>query len=103
MNDENRAKFNAMVTRINAMPNNELEGLIAFDLCPFEPEHMKEVPLGMFRCPCCIDMVVAGLPHPRWYFLTSEGQVLQYANSLPPVDSAIPDLPSDKSHVEPQP
>lgn len=65
MNEENLKKYNAMIQRINDMPDNEIEGLLAFDLCPFEPQWMIGVPLGMFHCDCCGEMVVAGCEHPR--------------------------------------
>lgn len=32
--------------------------------CTFDPEIYKDVPLGMFHCPECGEMVLAGLPHP---------------------------------------
>lgn len=31
--------------------------------CTFDPSGLKEVPLGMFHCPDCACMVIAGLPH----------------------------------------
>ena len=31
--------------------------------CPYEPREMKG-PIGMFHCPECGAMVLAGLPHP---------------------------------------
>ena len=65
MTEEQTKKYNAMVERINAMSDEELDRLIKEDKCPFEPEHMKGVPLGMFHCNVCGQMVVAGIPHPR--------------------------------------
>ena len=47
------------------MPTEEIDKLIAEDNCPFEPELLLEVPLGMFHCNVCGEMVVAGCPHPR--------------------------------------
>lgn len=32
--------------------------------CPYKPELLKGLPLGMFHCPICLNMVIAGLPHP---------------------------------------
>lgn len=32
--------------------------------CEFDPKPLIGVPLGMFHCPLCGDMVVAGMPHP---------------------------------------
>ena len=36
--------------------------------CPYEPEHLIGVPLGMFHCEVCGIMIVAGMPHPdiKW-------------------------------------
>ncbi len=35
--------------------------------CPTKPEKLVKVPLGMFHCPLCGMMVVAGVPHPLVY------------------------------------
>ena len=32
--------------------------------CLFDPSIYTGVPLGMFHCPICGEMVIAGLPHP---------------------------------------
>ena len=37
--------------------------------CPFDPSSMLDMPIGMFHCPKCGEMVVAGIPHPRWDLL----------------------------------
>jgi hypothetical protein len=34
--------------------------------CPYKPEELKGLPLGMHHCPICLQMVVAGLPHPDY-------------------------------------
>lgn len=36
--------------------------------CSFDPtaDIYKNAPIGMFHCPECGEMVVAGLPHPDW-------------------------------------
>ena len=36
--------------------------------CTFDPtsDIYKNAPIGMFHCPECGEMVVAGLPHPDW-------------------------------------
>ena len=65
MSPENLDKYNAMVWRINNLSQDELDALIKADQCPFEPEHLIGVPMGMFHCEVCGDMVVAGFPHPR--------------------------------------
>lgn len=33
--------------------------------CTYDPRPLIGVPLGMFHCPECGEMVVAGLAHPR--------------------------------------
>jgi predicted RNA-binding Zn-ribbon protein involved in translation (DUF1610 family) len=33
--------------------------------CSYDPEPLKDIPLGMFHCPDCGEMVLAGFPHPR--------------------------------------
>lgn len=65
MTEENLTKYNAMVHRINTMPDVEIIQLVQSDQCPFEPEHLIGVALGMFHCEICGEMVVAGFPHPR--------------------------------------
>lgn len=65
MTQEQLQKYNDMIRRINAMPADEVDRRVLYDLCPFEPEHLVGVPLGMFHCEVCGEMVVAGLPHPR--------------------------------------
>lgn len=43
--------------------------------CDFDPEPLKGVPLGMFHCPYCGEMVLAGAEHPDYDWLdTPEGQ-----------------------------
>lgn len=32
--------------------------------CPEKPEYLKAQPIGQYRCPVCLMMVMAGLPHP---------------------------------------
>jgi len=32
--------------------------------CPFDPILYLGQPIGMFHCPICGEMVIAGLPHP---------------------------------------
>ena len=34
--------------------------------CPYDPAAMKGFPMGMFHCPECGQMVVAGMPHPDY-------------------------------------
>ncbi len=32
-------------------------------LCPYDPEPLKGKPMGMFHCPTCGCMIIAGWPH----------------------------------------
>jgi len=34
-------------------------------LCNEKPERLVNVPLGMYHCPDCGSMVLAGVPHPQ--------------------------------------
>ena len=34
--------------------------------CAYDPEALRGLPLGMFHCPLCGEMVVAGCPHPDY-------------------------------------
>jgi len=34
--------------------------------CSYDPEILKGQPIGMFHCPECGEMVVAGMPHPDY-------------------------------------
>ena len=43
---------------------NEVDEL--FDsVCVEKPEELKGVPIGMYHCPDCGTMVIAGVPHPQ--------------------------------------
>lgn len=53
------------VERINALSDAEIAERISKDQCPYEPERLQGVPLGMFHCPLCGEMVLASVPHPR--------------------------------------
>ena len=57
-------EYNIMVDEINAMSEKEIDKLIKENKCPFKPELMKNVPIGMFHCKVCGEMVIAGCPHP---------------------------------------
>lgn len=61
----NCTNYNAMVQRINKMDGDEIDELIRAGRCPFEPEHLVPMPLGMFHCDLCGEMVVAGCKHGR--------------------------------------
>lgn len=53
----------ANAERCNAMTDEELLAMFNKGECPYEPEHMAGAPIGMFHCPVCGIMVLAGLPH----------------------------------------
>lgn len=39
--------------------------------CEYDPTEMKDAPIGMYHCPECGEMVIAGLPHPDYSLLDS--------------------------------
>jgi hypothetical protein len=57
--------YNEHVKELNDMTDSQIDELIAKDQCPYKPETMKYMPIGMHHCPLCMEMVVAGLPHVR--------------------------------------
>ena len=65
MTEERLTKYNEMIQKINSMSMETLDELVAKDECPYEPEHLIGVAMGMFHCPVCGEMVVAGLHHGR--------------------------------------
>lgn len=34
--------------------------------CTYDPSEFKNQPIGMFHCPECGEMVLAGMSHPEW-------------------------------------
>ena len=58
-----REEYNKHVEEINAMSTEQIEALIKEDKCPYRPELLKYVPLGMHHCPLCGEMVIAAIPH----------------------------------------
>lgn len=46
--------------------------------CTFKPEMYKETPIGMFHCPECGEIVVAGFPHPDYDKIYKELEKLKY-------------------------
>lgn len=40
--------------------------------CPYDPREMSDQPIGMFHCPLCGEMVIAGMPHPDYSILDKE-------------------------------
>ena len=59
------SRYRLKIAIINMMTAEEQEALIQEDRCPYPPEHLLGVPMGMHHCPLCGEMVIAGLPHPR--------------------------------------
>jgi hypothetical protein len=63
LSQENQEKHNQCITKINNLTEAELLAMLKTGKCPYEPEHLVGVPLGMFHCEVCGLMVCAGLPH----------------------------------------
>jgi hypothetical protein len=45
-------------------PSVKGEWLMSPEQCAYDPRELAGQPIGMFHCPSCGDMVLAGLPHP---------------------------------------
>lgn len=43
--------------------------------CPYDPREMLGLPIGMFHCPECGEMVLAGLEHPDYSLLDDDGEL----------------------------
>ena len=51
--------------------------------CEFKPEELVNVPMGMFHCPECGEMVLAGYPHPpTWLELQKDKKFLDALDNL---------------------
>ena len=37
--------------------------------CEYDPTKLVGLPIGMFHCPLCGEMIVAGFPHPNYSLL----------------------------------
>lgn len=51
------------------MSPDDAEAMVAWvdslqDLCPYDPRPLQGLPLGMFHCPTCGCMILAGVQHP---------------------------------------
>lgn len=44
------------------------------DKCTYDPRPLKGYPIGMFHCPMCGEMVLAGVSHPD-YSILDDGDV----------------------------
>lgn len=60
---ENQEKVNANIIYINSLTKKQLFELFKSGKCPYEPEHLIGIPLGMFHCEICGIMICAGMPH----------------------------------------
>jgi len=40
--------------------------------CNYDPMQMAGLPIGMFHCPECGEMVIAGMPHPDYSILDED-------------------------------
>jgi len=47
----------------------ETKEQVAKEPCQYDPRELIGQPIGMFHCPLCLEVVVAGLPHPEWHKL----------------------------------
>jgi hypothetical protein len=44
--------------------------------CPHDPKTLTGAPIGMYHCPLCGDMVVAGMDHPDYSLLEEENEIM---------------------------
>lgn len=51
--------------------------------CTYDPSGLIGVPLGMFHCPECGEVVIAGMPHPDYSLLDEDGPA-EFASALGP-------------------
>jgi hypothetical protein len=54
---------NRMIDAINASSESDIRDLVTNGRCPYPTHMMVGVPMGMFHCPICGLMVLAGAPH----------------------------------------
>jgi len=60
--------YNKKIKEINTLLETEpekVDEMLESGMCPIPTELLKNVPLGMFHCDLCGEMVVAGMPHPE--------------------------------------
>ncbi len=56
--------------------------------CPYDPTEMAGAPLGMFHCPECGCLVLAGVPHPVCAIdFCDYGEVIDYCIPSPTKDT----------------
>jgi hypothetical protein len=51
--------------------------------CPYDPKEMKGAPIGMFHCPVCGEMVLAGVEHPDYSILDDKDKDEDEDNPAP--------------------
>lgn len=52
-------------------------------LCPFDPTIYKDSPMGMFHCPWCGEMQMAGMAHlPGQYIETDEEEYAELVENM---------------------
>ncbi len=54
-----------------------MDKVVKKERCKYDPTAMAGMPIGMFHCPECGEMVLAGLPHPDWDVLEGENPEIQ--------------------------
>lgn len=47
--------------------------------CSYDPKEMAGEPIGMFHCPECGEMVVAGMDHPDYSLLDGDNPEIEEA------------------------
>lgn len=43
-----------------------------FNPCTYDPLPLKGKPIGMFHCPLCGEMILAGIEHPKYWLFPPE-------------------------------
>lgn len=64
--------------------------------CTYDPRPLAGQPIGMFHCPECGCMVIAGMPHPDWSLLDEMGGDGELDPPLPNPANVLPG-PGDPS------
>jgi hypothetical protein len=57
---------------------------------PWEPQQLKDVPLGMYHCPYCGDMVVAGMSHVDYATERWDTATAQWVNLVEEAEREVP-------------
>ena len=59
--------------------------------CTFDPTVYANQPIGMFHCPICSNMVIAGLPHPDYSLLDTEEDEESLCENCDPINMPLCD------------